>query len=107
MVRRSRQDQLAVCGGTGLPCGAAWRSSVAAVGPRGANRRGRVAQVGRPFVLFARRLAWSSTSLAPQPSASWVWLRLASFVRHGRCFEVALHNLPLKQTRAGKPALAA
>ena len=96
VVRRSRQSQLAACGGTSPPCGAAWQSSFAAAGPSGANRRGRVAKVGRHSTFFARRSACLSTSLSPQPPATWVLLRLAARVRSGRCFEVALHNLPVK-----------
>ena len=107
MVRRSRQFQFAVCEGTSSPCGAAWRSSVASVGPRGASGCGSVAKVGRRFVLFARRPAWSSTGLSPRACATWVWLRLASGARNVGRFEVARYNLPLKPTRVGKPPLAA
>ena len=97
MVRLTREQRSANCLGRSSLCGAAWHSSVAAAGPSGANRRGRVAKVGRGIVLFARRAAWSRTSQAPQPSATWVLLRLASRVRYRRCFEVALHNLPVKR----------
>ena len=97
MVRRSRQSQLAVCGGTSSPCGAAWRSSIAAAAPRGASDRGRVAKSGVIRFSSRGRPACSSTSLSPQPSATWVLLRLASRVRSGRAFEVALHNLPVKR----------
>ena len=96
MVRRSRQSQSAACGGTSSPFGTAWRSSVAAVGPSGASRRGRVAEVGRHSLLLARRSTWSSTSLSPQAYAAWVLLRLASRSCTSRCFEVALYNLPVK-----------
>ena len=97
MVRRSRQSQLAVCGGTSSPCGAAWRCSFTAAAPRGASDRGRVAKSG--VIRFSLRglSACSSTSLSPQPSATWVLLRLASRDRSGRAFEVALHNLPVKR----------
>ena len=97
MVRFARQSRSAACEGSSSPCGAAWCSSGAASVPSGASSRGRVAKVGRPFVLFARRVAWSRTSQAPQPSATWVWLRLASRDRGGSAFEVALHNLPVKR----------
>ena len=96
MVRFAREQRSADCQGRSSLCGAAWHSSVAVGGPRGDNRRGRVAMVGRSFVLFARRLAWSSTSQAPRAAATWVWLRLASRVRGGRAFDLAMHNLPVK-----------
>ena len=96
MVRFVRQSRSADCSGTSSLSGAAWRSSLAAASLHGANRRGRVAEVGRHSILFARRPARSSTSLSPQPSATWVWLRLASRVRSGRAFDLALHNLPVK-----------
>ena len=107
MVRFARERRSADCQGRSSLCGAAWRSSVANAGPSGAGGRGRVAKVGRGFVLFARRPAWSSTGLSPRASATWVWLRLASGARNVGRFEVARYNLPLKPTRVGKPPLAA
>ena len=97
MVRRSRQNQLAVCQGTGSACGAAWRSSIAVAAPHGTSVRGRVAKPGGIRFSLRGRPACSSTSLSPQPSATWVLLRLASRARSGRAFEVALHNLPVKR----------